>query len=48
MKRFLNCLKTHFYIVFTREQLEKHDFSERQVSDLIRMGVLSLRTIVGE
>ncbi|XP_022706368.1 serine/threonine-protein kinase 19-like [Varroa jacobsoni] len=47
MKRFLNCLKTHFYIVFTREQLEKHDFSERQVSDLIRMGVLSLRTIVG-
>ncbi|OQR76338.1 serine/threonine-protein kinase 19-like [Tropilaelaps mercedesae] len=47
MKKFLGSLKLHWNVVFSREQLNKLDFTEKEISQLIRMGVLSLRKTVG-
>lgn len=48
MKQFLDSLKSHWDVVFTREQLAKLDFTDKHISLFIRMGVLSLRKVVGE
>lgn len=48
MKQFFNFLKSHHNAMLTRDQLIEFDFTDKQISTLIRTGVLSLRTIVGE